>query len=723
MSDVKKQASKMLAEEIIRAIKKLTADNNKRYVNPQIQNYRFTVDNLSSDIRQSISDIAKDTSIDQSTIDKAVQDAVGDLELDASQIIDLDAKVAEITVLEVEKATIDTAQIENLYATVADIIYLAAEKAEIGDLEAQKITSAIAELGLANIGSADIGFAQIKDLVSNTAIIREGVGGKLYIDRLAVTDAQILSLTTGELVMQGSDGKLYTVFVDDNGVVQTKLRIVSGDDIADGTILGDNIAENTITGALITEHGITARELNVSQIFADEALIGAIKAANIDVADLSANSAFIASLVTSLIEAPNFGSDIDISKNSSIELTNERLNLIVESESSATELILTDQMLKAISDHIQLIADTIDLSANKSIRLNISSSAAPSSPELDMIWLDTGVTPNLLKRWDGSTWVVVNDNSDLQNNIEEIKQSVVDLNADLSVTEGNITALTERIETTESDIDGLTADVNEAKATLTPEGLNVIVEQCQVVEDINGNIESVSQETAKVGVTADKIYWLIDSDSSSSSAMVLTEDAAKVISEKVTLTAEQINLVADDIDLSSNQYIASVVEAVNNAQVTADNATIIQDTTAPEHPSDGALWLDIGVNPSVLRRWDGAQWLDVSSTDELWTEVELSKTEIRQLTQEIALKVNRGDLETYLQLTQDGVVVGRNDSAYRVYIENGGYHVQQYDEAIMSLYKRTAYIPYMRYGTMNKSSYIADTISADGGIMTVRIDN
>ena len=197
-----------------------------------------------------------------------------------------------------------------------------------------------------------------------------------------------------------------------------------------------------------------------------------------------------------------------------------------------------------------------------------------------------------------------------------------------------------------------------------------------------------------------------------------------------TLYATTIKAIGEGIDLSSNQYIVSIVESVSEAQAAADNAQstaehalIEQSVLAPENPSDDMLWLDLSASPSVLKRWDGAAWQEVSPTDELWQEVALNSTEIRQLAQEIALKVNQGDLETYLQLTGEGVIVGRSDSAYRVYIENGGYHVQQYGENIMSLHKRTAYIPYMRYGTMEKSSYIADTISADGGIMTVRIDN
>lgn len=39
----------------------------------------------------------------------------------------------------------------------------------------------------------------------------------------------------------------------------------------------------------------------------------------------------------------------------------------------------------------------------------IISAAAPIAPVVDMLWLDTGVTPNQLKRWDGAAWSVVND--------------------------------------------------------------------------------------------------------------------------------------------------------------------------------------------------------------------------------------------------------------------------------------------------------------------------
>ena len=58
----------------------------------------------------------------------------------------------------------------------------------------------------ASIASADIDYAKVKDIVTDTAIITQGLGGKLYIDRLAVTEANMVSLTVGELLVAGPDG-------------------------------------------------------------------------------------------------------------------------------------------------------------------------------------------------------------------------------------------------------------------------------------------------------------------------------------------------------------------------------------------------------------------------------------------------------------------------------------------------------------------------------------
>ena len=186
--------------------------------------------------------------------------------------------VAQITTANISNANIDWATIANLTAAIANIA-----NAQIGS----------ASIGTAQIKDAKIDWAKIYDLTADTAIISEGVGGKLYIARLAVTEANMTSLTVGELMVKAEDGSFKRLTVDADGNVTAETVQVEGGNVADNTIGGGKLIENTIT----------ARELNVESIFADTALIRAIKAANIDVSDLFAAEATISALNSWLIKA------------------------------------------------------------------------------------------------------------------------------------------------------------------------------------------------------------------------------------------------------------------------------------------------------------------------------------------------------------------------------------------------------------------------------------
>lgn len=218
--------------------------------------------------------------IDEAAINKLSVNAVTAIRADIRQLVagqittdqlyvDLAAiAVAQITAANIEKANIDWASIKNL-------------------------TAAIADIANANIGTAKIDWAKIYDLTADTAIITEGVGGKLYIARLAVTEANMTNLTVGELMVKAADGSFKRLTVDADGNVTAETVEVEGDNVANATIPGGKLIENTIT----------ARELNVESIFADKALIRAIKAANINVSDLFAAEATIGALDSWLIKA------------------------------------------------------------------------------------------------------------------------------------------------------------------------------------------------------------------------------------------------------------------------------------------------------------------------------------------------------------------------------------------------------------------------------------
>lgn len=198
--------------------------------------------------------------------------------------------------------TITTDQLYANLATIAlaQITTANIKNANIDWATINTLTAKIAEIANAEIGTANIDWAHIKDLVTDTAIFTEGVGGKLYISRLAVTEANMVSLTVGELVVKGNDGNFYALTVDGSGNVVPVKKEVTGDNIADGTIGGGKIIEDAIT----------TRELNVQEIFAESLTVRNAIAASLDVDLFFARSATINKIKTMTVASVEGGSTL-----------------------------------------------------------------------------------------------------------------------------------------------------------------------------------------------------------------------------------------------------------------------------------------------------------------------------------------------------------------------------------------------------------------------------
>lgn len=56
----------------------------------------------------------------------------------------------------------------------------------------------------------------------------------------------------------------------------------------------------------------------------------------------------------------------------------------------------------------------------------IQQGTAPVSPVISMLWLDTSLVPNLLKRWNGTTWDIVNDTSTLASRVTDAELLITD---------------------------------------------------------------------------------------------------------------------------------------------------------------------------------------------------------------------------------------------------------------------------------------------------------
>ena len=284
--------------------------------------------------------------------------------IDWASIANLNAEIAkiakaQITAANIESAAIDWAAIKDLNAAVAKIALAQLTTANINNAEIDwasigQLQADIAKLVNANIQTADIDWAQIKDLTAGTAIIEKGVNGKLYVADLAVTEANMASLTVGELIVKGADGCFYALSIAEDGTVTTEKKRVGDADISDNSVSGSKLIEKTIT----------ARELNVASIFADEALVGAITAANIDVSSLFAAEAFIAQL-----------NAVDISGNESLRLVvdaakDEALDATGE---AAAQIALTAEQIRsevkrdyATADQVSQMNETLSTLAEQS---------------------------------------------------------------------------------------------------------------------------------------------------------------------------------------------------------------------------------------------------------------------------------------------------------------------------------------------------------------------
>lgn len=172
-----------------------------------------------------------------------------------------------------------------LQANTVTAFIISAVQAKIGEIVAGKITSD--ELFAAILGavklSAEAGsftFAEVKNLLANTMFVTQGVGDKIQIANLSVTEANIVSLSVGDLLIRNENGEMVRLYVDADGNVQT----------------GDPIADGTLSGAKLIEGSITTAQLNAGEIFANNGTV-----MNLIAGSLTANEAFIDSIVTTAI--------------------------------------------------------------------------------------------------------------------------------------------------------------------------------------------------------------------------------------------------------------------------------------------------------------------------------------------------------------------------------------------------------------------------------------
>lgn len=225
--------------------------------------------------------------------------------INAGAISGLDKKVISANIGYFDSLTAENIKTAKLFGKIIDAILLRAENIKADEVETDTLTAAFAQVIEATIAkikaetittdelfaallgavklSAETGsftFAEVQNLLANTMFVTQGVGDKIQIANLSVTEANIVSLSVGDLLIRNENGEMVRLYVDAEG------NVVTGDPIEDGTL----------SGAKLIEGSITTAQLNAGEIFANDGTVMNLIAGNI-----TANQAFIDSIVTTTI--------------------------------------------------------------------------------------------------------------------------------------------------------------------------------------------------------------------------------------------------------------------------------------------------------------------------------------------------------------------------------------------------------------------------------------
>lgn len=318
--------------------------------------------------------------------------------IDWAQIAELTAQIAniskaQITTANINAANINWAQITSLSAAIADIATAKIGEAEIKSAQITDLEAEVARIAAAKIAVADIDWAHIKDLVAGTAIFTAGVGDKLHIARLAVTEANMVSLSVGELLVKGKDGSFYSVSVDAEGNIVTEKKQVVNDDVSDLSInAGEKIIEGTVTAAC----------LNANDIFANNATIKQLIAANLDVDTLFAREATITAL---------FANDATISTLFSKQATIDAINAMDIRGNTYLQLMVGDISVGGTNLLPRSKYSSLVTAISSNSRSGYGYAIAPSTVECAITSGELALEPNTEYTVSFTAWIYATDTS------------------------------------------------------------------------------------------------------------------------------------------------------------------------------------------------------------------------------------------------------------------------------------------------------------------------
>ena len=130
----------------------------------------------------------------------------------------------------------------------------------------------------------------------------------------------------------------------------------------------------------------------------------------------------------------------------------------------------------------------------------VTSATAPSSPYKGQLWMKSSVTPPVLYTYNGSSWVEVNGTSTLRSNVSTLTTRQSTLESNMDGLTSTVSSVTTRVTTLEDDYGTISEDVEtlgSSVSTLTQTAFTLATR----ISDAEGNISTLQQTTDSISAT------------------------------------------------------------------------------------------------------------------------------------------------------------------------------------------------------------------------------
>ena len=508
--------------------------------------------------------------IDTAVIEKA--------EIDWAEIASLSAEIAniakaQITEANINQANINWANIANLTATVSNIANAIIEDATISSAQIDDLNAVVAEIIHAQVATGDFSLAEIENLLASAFILEQGSANSMMIKNLVVTDANLLNATIGKLIMPGDDGKYYEVTIGSDGSISTSEVTVTDGEISAGQMNdGRQIVTTTINADSINGSNVTAQQAILGTI-----LTTALTAGKITAGEALLSSAVIPTLYTTSIQS--IGNSLTFESNemiqsivSDVNSNAEDLTNYISSTNSELEN-LQGQIDGAITSWFYGVPPT-----NDNPPANEWTTTDQKNIHLGDLYYDT--ITGYCYRWQVQnnqySWQRITD-TDVTKALQDAEkaQDTADSKRRVFVSQP-----VPPYEVGDLWVQGSTGDILRCQTAKTSQQSYSSSDWVLASKYTDDTAADAAQATANANTTA---------IGSLNTRVTQAETSITQTQNKIELMASEIETELEDIRSDT------------------DFATPYISATPPETaPEAGKLWLDEGVEPSVLRKWRGA---------------------------------------------------------------------------------------------------------------------